>query len=182
MAVKHLPWRDVIPGDGPAISTSLLAEEAAALAELARGKQVLELGAGFGYSTIVMALGGAARIHTVDLFTTFGTSREALEQNLAAYGVSDAVTIHQVDTSEVLGEFAKDSFDVAFVDANHEFRHEKRDVLLALNLLKPGGYLAAHDYDEDCNPDVRRVLDDVFPGGPERVAGTLFIARKAVSG
>jgi|SRR5271166_5156245 len=176
--VIHTPWRDVAPGDGPEISTSLLPEEANALAELANGKRVLELGACNGYSTIVMALGGAAHIDTVDIFATFDADRGKLESNLAAYGVADTVSIHEINTAEILGEFEENTFDLVFIDASHEYQSEKRDVVLSLHLLKPGGYLAAHDYDEDCNLEVRKALDSVFPEGPERIVGTLFITRK----
>jgi predicted O-methyltransferase YrrM len=175
---KHLPWRDVIPAVGIPISTSLLTEEAIELANFARGKRVLELGSGFGYSTVVMALAGATHIDTIDKFIGFNTSRGELEKNLAAYGVSDTVTIHEIYTHTILTEFEPDSFDLVFIDAGHQYNETRHDAELSWKLLKPGGYLAGHDYDEDCNPGVREALDDVFPDGPLRVTGTLFIIQK----
>src|SRR5882757_2247697 len=84
----HLPWRDVAAGDGPAISTSITPEEAAALAGLAASAgDVLEIGSAFGYSAIVMALAGA-RVAAVDPHTWVPDSLAGMERNLAAYGVT----------------------------------------------------------------------------------------------
>jgi predicted O-methyltransferase YrrM len=176
---QHLPWREVAPGDGPLIPTSVLTEEAAELAKLARGKRVLELGAAFGYSAITMALGGAEHIDTVDSFISFESTRQELEKNLAAYRVSGVVTIHEMDTAELPGGFAAGSFGLIFIDAGHSYDDVKRDIGLSMPLLKPGGYLAVHDYDEDCNPRVRVAVDEAFPEGPLRIVGTLFIIQKA---
>ena len=56
----HLPWRGMPVGDdGLRVSTSLTGNETQALAGLAAGCDVLEVGSAFGYSAAVMALAGA---------------------------------------------------------------------------------------------------------------------------
>lgn len=174
----HLPWRDLAPGPGPAISTSLLPEEAAKLAELAKGGDVLEVGSAFGFSTVTMAL-VARNVTAVDPHTGHG-SYEALHGNLDAYGASSAVEVLR-GMSQVELPFLSEydyRFDLAFIDGDHTAAAVQHDVMWALRLLKPGGILACHDFGEDCCcPDVRPTLDRMFPDGPDELVGTLFLVR-----
>src|ERR1700704_2654435 len=89
----HLPWRDVPAGlASPLISTSITAAEAGRLAELADGRDVLEVGSAYGFSACVMALAGARHVTAVDPHTWLG-SHDAMLSNLDACGVSDVVTV-----------------------------------------------------------------------------------------
>ena len=163
----HLPWRDVAPGDGPAISTSVTAVEAAELARLAEGREVLEVGSAFGYSAVVMALTGAT-VTAVDPHTWLPSSHEVMAQNLAAYGVADRVTVVREPSQQALPWLAKDGarFGLVFVDGDHTAEAARHDIRWALQLLDPGGTLAVHDYLEDCCcPGVRAAADGLLEGG-----------------
>jgi predicted O-methyltransferase YrrM len=181
----HLPWRDVPPGDGPAISTSIAPEEAAALARLASGAgDVLEIGSAYGYSAIVMALAGA-HVTAVDPHTWIQDSLQVMEAGLAAYGVTDRVSILDAYSAPVLQTFALaiahvpvTPFGMVFIDGDHARDAVRSDVLGALKILRPGGVLACHDYGEDCCcPGVRRALDDLYPDGPDELTGSLFVVK-----
>jgi len=181
----HLPWRDVAPGDGPAISTSVQPEEAAALAQLASGAgEVLEIGSAFGYSAIVMALAGA-HVTAVDPHTWVPDSLAGMERNLVAYGVTDRVAILAESSAPVLATFALaiahvplTPFGLVFIDGDHSAPAVRADVDAALKVLRPGGVLACHDYGEDCCcPGVRQALDEAFPGGPDELTGSLFVVK-----
>jgi predicted O-methyltransferase YrrM len=145
---------------GPAISTSLTQREANALAELAAGKEVLEIGSAFGYSAVVMALAGAS-VYAVDPHTWIAQSHAVMLENVAAYGVLDRVTILAQYSFTALPELVSSGreFDVVWVDGDHEAPTVAHDVTMALKLLKPDGILLCHDYDEATCPGVKISLD-----------------------
>ena len=163
----HLPWRDVAPGDGPAISTSVTAVEAAELARLAEGREVLEVGSAFGYSAVVMALTGS-RVTAVDPHTWLPESFEVMTGNVAAYGVAGRVEIMRAVSQFVLPRLADEGarFGLVFVDGDHSAEAARHDIRWALQLLDAGGTLAVHDYLEDCCcPGVRAAADGLLEGG-----------------
>jgi predicted O-methyltransferase YrrM len=170
----HLPWRDVPPADGcPPISTSLTLNEAAALARLAAGRDVLEVGSAYGFSACVMALAGARHVTAVDPHTWLA-SHEVMMANLAATGVTDMVTVVRGASPDALAGFTV-PFGLVFIDGDHDAGAVMADVQAARKVLAGGGILAVHDYGEDCCcPGVRQALDALFPDGPDELTGTLF--------
>lgn len=168
-----LEWRDVAPGDGPAISTSLTLAETDELRRLAADADVLEVGSAFGYSSIAMALAGG-RVWAVDphqWLNSFGV----MTANLAAYGVTNRVSIDDTDSRTALPEYAVSGlkFDLVWIDGDHEAAAVAHDVEWARKLLRPTGTLACHDYDEATCPGVRQALDAWKP--PPRLVDTLAI-------
>jgi predicted O-methyltransferase YrrM len=176
----HLPWRDIAPGDGPAISTSVQPVEAAALARLAGvAGDVLEIGSAYGYSTVVMALTGP-RVTAVDPHTWIPGSLPAMEASLAAYGVASRVRILAETSASAMSDLAVAGtrFGLVFIDGDHSYEAVRDDADRALKVLRPGGVLACHDYGEDCCcPGVRQALDELFPDGPDELAGSLFVVK-----
>ena len=166
----HLPWRDVAPGDGPAISTSVTAAEAAELARLAEGRTVLEVGSAFGFSAVEMALTGA-QVTAVDPHGGPGScagSYEAMVANLAAYGVADQVEVIREQSQQALPWLAREglAFGLVFIDGDHSAQAARHDIRWALQLLDPGGTIAVHDYLEACCcPGVREAADGLLEGG-----------------
>lgn len=168
-----LPWRDQAFGDGPAISTSLASVEMARLQELAAGKRVLEIGSAYGYSTVGLAL-VAEHVTAVDPHQTHG-SQGALLANLRAYEVLDRVDIRVGYSQQVLPELLGGEFDLAFIDGDHTQPGVTHDATWAMRLIRAGGHVACHDYDEVTCPGVRAALDLVFPEGPAELVNTLFV-------
>ena len=164
----HLPWRDVAPGPGaPPISTSLTLDEAKTLARLAPGRDVLEVGSAFGFSAAVMALAGARHVTAVDPHTWLG-SHDAMAANLAAAGVTGAVTVVRAWSPGALAGL-DGPFGLVFIDGDHSAAGVMADVDAARKLLASGGVLACHDYGEDCCcPGVRRRARGAVPGRPVR--------------
>jgi predicted O-methyltransferase YrrM len=172
----HLPWR-IMPADRgrPAISTSITADEAAALARLAAGRDVLEIGSAYGFSAVVMALAGARHVTAVDPHTWL-VSQDVMAANLAAAGVADMVTVVRGQSPGALD--GRGPFGLVFIDGDHDAAAVTADVEAARKVLASGGVLAVHDYGEDCCcPGVRVALEALFPGGPSELAGTLAIYR-----
>jgi predicted O-methyltransferase YrrM len=182
----QLVWRDVAIGDGPPINTSLTLAETAELQRLAKDGDVLEVGSAYGYSTCALAL-VAKSVVAVDPHLTHGSEGD-LVRNLHAYGVRDKVDIWVGYSQAVLPRLAgtfEDSmgvvvmdqfpmFDLVWIDGDHTAGVVEHDVRWALKLLKPGGHLACHDYDEVTCPGVRMALDKLF-GGPGTLTDTLAV-------
>jgi predicted O-methyltransferase YrrM len=175
MTVISLPWRDLAFGDGPAINTSLAPVETARLQQLAAGNRVLEVGSAYGYSTVALGL-VAEHVVAIDPHRTHG-SHGALLANLSAYGVSDRVDVRVGYSEQVLPELAGDRFDLAFIDGDHTQAGVTHDVTWAMRLVRAGGWVACHDYDEATCPGVRGALDALFPAGPSELVNTLFVVQ-----
>ena len=168
----QLIWRDVPIGDGKPINTSLTAAETAELQRLARDADVLEIGSAYGYSTCALAL-VAKSVVAIDPHLTHGSEGE-MYANLMAYGVRYKVDIRVGYSQAVLPELAFHRYDLVWIDGDHTAEVVEHDVTWALKLLKPGGHLACHDYDEVTCPGVRHALDKLF-GGPGTLTDTLAV-------
>src|SRR6185437_14888671 len=158
----HLPWRGLPPAEGAQpISTSLTVNEAAALAGLATGRDVLEVGSAFGFSACVMALAGAKHVTAADPHTWLN-SHGAMTANLAACGVTGQVTVIRGTSPAALDGLGP--FGLVFIDGDHAAEAVTADVEAALKVLGSGGVLACHDLGEDCCcPGVRQALSALFP-------------------
>jgi predicted O-methyltransferase YrrM len=167
-----LPWRPVALGSGPPILTSITEAETAKLQELAA--DALDVGSAYGYSAIVMARAGA-RVTTVDPHAgenpgTLGV----LTGNLDAYGLADQVRVIVAPSQEALPNLEPGSFGLVFIDGDHTEATVHHDVTWALKLLRPGGWLACHDLDEDSCPGIRAALERLFEN-PTPSIDTLFL-------
>src|SRR5258706_8640351 len=139
----------VVPDDIP---TAITADEAAKLATLAAGKDVLELGAWHGFSTVILAQ-AARRVtsvdwHQGDVHAGEGDTWDGYRANLTRYGVTGKVDGRRGRFSDVLPALAKQGalFDGCFLDAQHDSASVAADLALALPLIRPGGFIAFHDY------------------------------------
>jgi predicted O-methyltransferase YrrM len=169
----QLLWRDVVVGAG-AINTSLTALETLELRLLAKGADVLEIGSAYGYSTVAIGL-EAKSVVAVDPHVTHG-SYDILVGNLERNGIRDRVDIRVGTSQDVLPKLHDEGlqFGLVWIDGDHTDVGVEHDVRWALKLLKPGGVLACHDYDEVTCPGVRVALDRVF-GGPGDLTDTLAV-------
>lgn len=158
-AVACSPLPNFFPAE---IDGWLTPQEGAALAELARGKRVLEIGSYCGRSTVCLAR-TAASVDAVDYFDGRGTPapRDTLAEfgrNLARYGVGDKVTTRHPD-EPLTGEY-----DLAFIDGAHDYEAVIADAMKALGVLAHGGVLAFHDY-EPVHPGVMQAVNEMCVAG-----------------
>lgn len=131
----------------------LTANEGAALARLAAGKIVLEVGSFCGRSTVCMAQ-TAKEVHSVDHHrgdhnSGAGGTLEAFKANLDAYGVADRVRVNVESFGRYVGRLNGDApaFELAFIDGAHDVDSVAHDAAAALRLVRPGGVVAFHDWD-----------------------------------
>jgi predicted O-methyltransferase YrrM len=132
------------------IPTALTEPERRCLADLARGRVVLEVGAQLGASTVVMAR-EARLVHSVDWHRGDPVAGEGETllgywRNLHVYGVRDRVVAHVGDVSAVLPSLRPAYFDGVFVDGCHEEDAVRRDIALVEPLVAADGWFAFHDY------------------------------------
>ena len=146
---SYLPARPRGPF-APDVASSLTEAECRRLAELARGKTVLEVGSWFGRSTIALA-STATSVHAVDPHEGDADvgpleTLAPFVRNLKRYGARERVVVHVGRFEEVALLLAPRSFDLVFIDGFHRLEAVRRDTELALNILRDGGTLAFHDY------------------------------------
>lgn len=150
------------------ISGWLRPNEGRALAELARGKRVLEIGSYCGLSTVCMGR-TAAHVTAMDYFDGRGTPNPqdtlaAFQSNIKRYGLSEKVVIcHPDETPPLL------DYDLIFIDGAHDLESVRADISKALSLLAPGGLLAFHDY-SDFDFEVTVAVDELLANGGELLA------------
>jgi len=180
----HLAWQEQpVGGLHPqTIPTSVLPEEAAALARMAKDQDVLEIGSAFGYSAIVMALGGARSVTAVDPHDWLD-SLPVMTANLLLAGAAGKVTILRHASQDVLPGMAAAGtrFGFIFIDGDHAGTQVGADVNLALPLLAAGGTLACHDREERCCcREVAPALDEIL-GEPDKIIGSMGIYAAAAA-
>ena len=161
----HLPWRAVALDGGPAIQTSVTLAETVRLRELAEGAEVLEIGAAYGYSTVVLAQ-VAKHVTSVDPHLVHG-SYGILHANLGVYGLADRVEVLRQFSADALPDLiaAGRRFDLVFIDGDHTTTGVVYDIGCALQLTRPGGVIAVHDVTEtSCCPEVGPAVDRLLPG------------------
>jgi predicted O-methyltransferase YrrM len=67
-------------------------------------------------------------------------------------------------------------FDLVFIDGSHDAPSVRRDIELSLAVLQPGGLLAFHDYERDCDPGVSLAVNELLATGAELVGQTETLA------
>ena len=121
----------------------------------------LEIGSMCGIIAMSFALKYPQRKFVcVDAFipghATIAGNKEAFLQNLRAHSFSN-VTLVEGNSLEVVPKLAG-TFEIVLIDANHAYDYVLGDVRNVWPLLKPGGFVAFHDY--DCVPETSRAVDD----------------------
>ena len=156
------------------------------LARLAEGKAVIELGSYCGRSTVCLAR-TARGVTAVDTFDGRGTpmpgdTLPTFLANIERHRVADRVTVCRGEAASLLPSLPP-VFELAFVDAAHDYESVRRDAGLAARVLRPGGLLAFHDYGAR-DPGVTAAVDELLAGGAELLArvDTLAVVRPAPAG
>lgn len=154
---RDAPVRMVFAGD---VSSSVTYGECAALARIAQDQTVLEVGSWLGRSTIALASTAkhvtAVDWHHGDFYAGEEDTYERFRQNLDLYGVSNVEVV--VAKIEDIAEQLPGGFDGVFVDAAHDAESVAAHWLVAREKVRPGGWIAFHDYGRF---GVTEVLDGV---------------------
>lgn len=110
------------------------------LTHMIRPKRVLELGTFAGFSTICIAeaLEPGACIETIEIDDEL---EDFILENFRKSPFADKITLHIGSAESVMKNMDPESFDMIFLDADK--RRYCEDFMLALPLLKEGGYIIA---------------------------------------
>lgn len=161
-----------VPGAFPReIPGWLKPAEGKALAELASGKWVLEIGSYCGLSTVCIGR-TAEHVTAVDYFDGRGTpvprdTRSIFDDSIRRYGLTERVLTKHPDD-----ELPTNYFDVAFIDGAHDEYSVRSDVEKAIAALKSNGLLVFHDYNEPAHPGVDAAVHDLLANGGELLSVT----------
>lgn len=156
-------------------------EEACELAALAKGKRVLEVGTFKGLGAVLMARAGAevwaVDWHRGDAALGPQDTLCAWWTNIRRHQVADQVVGLVGRSATVLPLLRPESFDLAFVDGDHEEEAVSLDIMLTLPLVRSGGQLVFHDY-SDAWPGVVAAVDRLRGAHDCRFRGSLAILTK----
>ena len=123
--------------------------EAAALADLAKDRVVLEIGSWLGRSTVCMArtakLVVAVDHHHGPPYDGEGSTLNRFLANLWREQITNVIPF-LADSGRAL-PFLRREFGLVFIDGGHEMPEVIRDGLLAWECIVDGGSLAFHDYE-----------------------------------
>ena len=143
-------WRRWYFRDRGGIPTAMTQRELGALRELADGATVLEIGSQFGASTVVMArvarLVVAVDWHRGDRLAGDWDTLDDYFAVLDRERVRDRVLSIVGRTEDALPLLRPRSFDVVFVDGAKDPASMEFDSTAAVELARPGGSVAFHDF------------------------------------
>jgi predicted O-methyltransferase YrrM len=127
----------------------------------------LEVGAWCGYTTVCMAKTAefiySLDSHMGDMHTGRANTFGPFIDNLRRYRVLDRVAVLVGESIDILPRLPQDHFDLVFIDATHTYEAVLNDSELCWPLMKRGGYMCWHDYEEKSNPDfgVTKAVDEI---------------------
>lgn len=140
--------------------------ERLALRRWAFGLDVLELGCYEGLSTAQLLM-TANFVHAVDTFDGRGTpepkdTRDIFHENMKATGNYGKLATWPGEFAEVLAKMRDrgHNFDLIFIDGAHDYVSVKNDALAAIPLLRDGGKIVFHDFDQE-HPGVVQVIAEM---------------------
>eukprot|EP01062_Namystynia_karyoxenos_P067214 TRINITY_DN61110_c0_g1_i1.p1 TRINITY_DN61110_c0_g1~~TRINITY_DN61110_c0_g1_i1.p1 ORF type:complete len:361 (+),score=64.43 TRINITY_DN61110_c0_g1_i1:66-1085(+) len=120
-----------------------------------RNATIVELGAAWGMSSVVIAsaivaAGSGARLFTYDLWETFPLRGDAnvaqYRQRMRDWGIPDSIaTPHRSRSDAAAARFADSSVDAVLIDADHSFYQLLADISAWWPKLRPDGLMLGHD-------------------------------------
>lgn len=142
--------------------------EREALIELAKDKNVLELGTWVGRSAMEMATTAKSVItidtHEGDIHTGPADTRDMVNYNLDRYKIYNVIPVTGKNSVILPAlESGRYKFDLIFIDASHDYRSVLEDSYLCWPLLAGNGLMAWHDYGQsgaDTAPAVNEFVTD----------------------
>lgn len=141
------------------------------LAEVAKGCQrIVEIGTYLGASTRAMLDNSQARIWCIDswcggLDTSHGLVPSGKDFRLFLkhiQDIRDRIVILKMYSRDAAGLLPNGCFDMVYIDADHSYDAVRFDILHYASLVKPGGLLCGHDYDELPRPGLVRAVKELI--------------------
>jgi len=132
------------PAPSPSLPQALLddcrfvSDRDAMLQHLPHGGKVLEIGTLHGdYAKRILKTCAPEELHLLDL--SFDTLIDDVRNH-------DCVHLHEGSSEKIVPAFEDGEFDWIYIDADHTYEGVKKDITLAMNKVRPGGYLVFNDF------------------------------------
>jgi SAM-dependent methyltransferase len=81
----------------------------------------------------------------------------------------DKMTYHFIDSKDIKEHYEDNTFDVVYIDGDHEPIGLMKDMQNARSLLKTGGYMCGHDYNPISWPNTVQTIRGFFGREPDKV-------------
>jgi predicted O-methyltransferase YrrM len=123
--------------------------------------EVVELGCYMGRSTLALAE-HAKFVLAIDDWRMCDYTK--FHDNVDGYIDKVVFPVHMDHSKIDLDKLPKrPPFDMVFIDGDHAYASVVRDIQLWRKHIRPGGIICGHDYANPEWPDVKRVVDEIFP-------------------
>jgi hypothetical protein len=129
------------------------------------GSRVAEIGVFRGdFARVILLRCRPAELHLVDLWRGSASSGDKDGRNVVTildmksvyrelldeFADQPAVRLHRGDSVEVLRQMAEGSLDAAYLDSSHEYQATLAELAQLQRVVRPGGWIMAHDYQPGC--------------------------------
>ena len=147
--------------------------------------RVLEVGTWAGTSAVtwaktLQALGRSGQVTCVDTWASYidlgvntddiytemdrlaksGEIKKLFDHNVRTSGVSDLIRVKIGASQKILPRFRERSFDLIYIDGDHDYRSVRSDIINAKRLIREHGVI--------CGDDLEASADEIEPGILER--------------
>jgi predicted O-methyltransferase YrrM len=132
----------------------------ALIAIKSKAKKILEIGTSFGETALLFAINtdSDAEIITLDIQKNNPTIGVKFKNSKYAKKITQKFD----SLINVYKEFHEKSFDIIFIDGDHTYEGCLQDSIIAIKLIRPGGYICWHDYSFSCRNGVVKAIDELF--------------------
>lgn len=110
---------------------------------------IAEIGVASGnFTKEILARCQPAKLHLIDAWASdrFQPGLEQVRQRFADELASGQVVVSRGLSTERLAEFTAAYFDWVYIDTDHSYATTRAELLLAADKVKPGGFIAGHDF------------------------------------
>lgn len=123
-------------------STRLIRNRNLLLKLLPKNSVVMELGTEHGYySNKILKICKPKKLYLVDIII-----KDKLRKKFQNYIVKNIVSLHQLDSIEMLKKIPNCSIDWIYIDTDHTYEQTKKELILASRKVKENGLICGHDY------------------------------------
>jgi predicted O-methyltransferase YrrM len=137
------------------------------MARVPDGGLALEIGVYAGRSlcsVAPLARARGIRIWAVDSWENGDQAMSLFLGHLRHFKVEDCVLPVRLSAERLAPFFPDRILDLVFIDGPHSYEYTKEDILAWMPKVKPGGWLAGHDYDITGGawPGVKQAVHEIF--------------------
>lgn len=131
-------------------NVKLLPNRSSLLEFLPKNGKVAELGVNKGdFSLEILQINSPKELILIDVWSSkryHGGLREIVETRLKEFIQNRVVNIHQGYSTALSNKFADGDFDWIYIDTDHSYTVTKAELQAYKSKIKPGGFIAGHDY------------------------------------